>query len=134
MSIETVRISKQGRDHLSRLKRRTGIGQWNILCRWALCVSLAESGRPRPVQGGERPIEMTWKTFGGDHADVYLALLKERCHQEGLGTNEGNLSEQLHAHIHRGIGYLSGEKSIANIEGLIRQGLARNSDEQSPCQ
>jgi len=134
MIIETVRISKQGREQLIRLKRRTGIGQWNILCRWALCASLAEPGGPRPVKGGERPIEMTWKTFGGDYADVYLALVKERCHQEGLEVDEATLAEQLHAHIHRGIGYLSGEKSIAAIEGLIRQGIAQTPDEQPACQ
>ena len=79
MSIETVRITKQGRDQLSKLKSRTGIAQWNVLCRWALCLSLAEEGRPRAPKAGERPIEIAWKTFGGDYADVYLGLIRQRC-------------------------------------------------------
>jgi DNA sulfur modification protein DndE len=34
--VETVRISKQGRDQLIKIRRQTGIENWNIICRWAL--------------------------------------------------------------------------------------------------
>ena len=46
MVIETVRIDEQGREQLIRLKRYTGVEFWNVLCRWALCVSLAEPTKP----------------------------------------------------------------------------------------
>ena len=38
MSIKQVRLSNQAKEQLIRLKTRTGIQQWNILCRWALCL------------------------------------------------------------------------------------------------
>ena len=37
--IKNFRVSAQARDQLIRLKSKTGIGQWNVLCRWALVVS-----------------------------------------------------------------------------------------------
>lgn len=46
MAVEHVRVSQQAKDHLVRLKRITGIKNWNVLCRWALCVSLAEESTP----------------------------------------------------------------------------------------
>ena len=49
MSLETVRLSQRGKEQLIKLKRVTGIKQWNVLCRWALCVSLAD-----PTTGGRR--------------------------------------------------------------------------------
>ena len=41
--IERVRISQTAEDRLVKLKRSTKIKQWNILCRWAFCRSLAET-------------------------------------------------------------------------------------------
>src|SRR3954465_3485310 len=109
VSIETVRISAQGREQLSRLKRYTGIEHYNELCRWALCISLAEATRPALTKtGGEGGIDMTWRTFAGAHADLYLALLKQRCVDDELGTASEILNEQLRLHIQRGLGYLSG--------------------------
>ncbi|PSN10275.1 hypothetical protein C7293_28725 [filamentous cyanobacterium CCT1] len=47
--VERVRISQAGKDQLIKLKRVTKIDQWNILCRWAFCRSLAEPAKPSPV-------------------------------------------------------------------------------------
>jgi DNA sulfur modification protein DndE len=41
MLIDSVRVSKQARDQLITLRRRTGIENWNVVCRWAFCASLA---------------------------------------------------------------------------------------------
>lgn len=131
MSIDTVRITKQGRDQLSKLKTRTGIGQWNILCRWALCLSLAEASPPRPPSGGERPIEIAWKTFGGEYADLYLALVKQRCAREGLEITEQAVSDELHAHIHRGIAYLAGDRNVNTIEALVAKATDAQPDERA---
>lgn len=130
MSIETVRITKQGRDQLSKLKSRTGIGQWNILCRWALCLSLREPSRPRPPSAGERPIEITWKTFGGEHADLYLALVRQRCAREGLEITDETVADELHAHIHRGIAYLAGDPNVKTIEALVTTATQLHPDER----
>lgn len=41
MIIKQVRVSQQAKDQLSRLKAKTGIKNWNILCRWALLYSFS---------------------------------------------------------------------------------------------
>ncbi len=120
MTIETVRLNCRARNQLITLKRKTGIENWNILCRWAFCVSLAENHSPREgTVGGETGIEMTWRTFGGEYADLYLGLLKQRCIDEGLETDEETLTDQLKLHLHRGIGYLASKKQLTSIGDLV---------------
>ena len=120
MSLESVRLNAKARNQLISIKRKTRIENWNILCRWAFCVSLL---RPEPpsdtLLGGEAAVEMTWKTFGGEYSDVYLGLLKLRCLDEGLPLDEETLSKQLRKHLHRGIGQIAGKKDLASIEDLI---------------
>src|SRR5947207_1984637 len=95
MSIKQVRLSAQAREQLIRLKTRTGIGQWNILCRWAFCLSLRQPTPPTPVEvPADSNVEMTWPVFGGEAHELYGALLKERCVRDGLGTAEDVLGTQ----------------------------------------
>lgn len=120
MAIETVRTSKKARDQLITLKRRTGITNWNVLCRWAFSVSLAAPTRPRGQESRmEGGVEMTWRVFGGDYAEIYMALLRERCKRDGLELTDTTLSEQFRLHLHRGIGYLAGDKNLVDIAALI---------------
>lgn len=120
MSIENIRISKQGRDHLIKLKRLTGIANWNVLCRWAFSISLAEPTTPRIDRiPADSSVEMTWRTFGGEYEAVYMALLKERCKKDGFDLSDEILATQFRLHLHRGIGYLAGDPEVKNISGLI---------------
>ena len=60
MSLETIRLSEPAKDQLSRVKRTTPIKNWNILCRWALCLSLAEKTVPGPSKiATDSSVEMT---------------------------------------------------------------------------
>lgn len=124
MAIETIRIDERGREQLIRLKRHTGIETWNVLCRWAFCTSLAEKTSP-PLRlfKGEAAVELTWRVFGGHHHELYLALLKERCRQDGLGTDDSTLHEQFRLHLHRGLGYLAADRGVRNIAGLVAKAL-----------
>lgn len=118
--IERIRISQTAEDQLIKLKRSTKIKQWNILCRWALCRSLAEPSIPSPVAiKTDSKVEMTWNVFGGEIADILLIALKQRCHQDGLATDKDTLKQQFTLHLHRGIGYLAGDSKIKQIEDLI---------------
>ena len=113
MSLDHIRVSKQAREQLIRIKRHTGIEHWNILCRWAFCRSLAEASVPPPARiVTDSNVEMSWRVFGGTHQALYLALLKERCLRDGLGTNEDVLETQFRLHLHRGIAYLAGDRRI----------------------
>ena len=121
MSLKQIRLSAQAKDQLIRLKTRTGIGQWNILCRWALCLSLRQPAPPTPVEiPADSNVEMSWQVFGGEAQELYLALLKERCEQDGLGTSEEVLGRQLRLHLHRGISYLAAPHQIRSLADLVR--------------
>lgn len=120
MSIESIRLNSKARNQLITLKRKTKIDNWNILCRWAFCLSLQKKEMPSEnVVGGEVAIEMTWRTFGGEYADIYLGLLKHRCLQDKLPIDDDTLSTQLRRHLHRGIGHLVGKKDLNSVEDLI---------------
>lgn len=121
MTIETIRISEKARSHLIVLKRRTGIQNWNVLCRWAFCFSLTDpSVPPKEKLQSDSSIEMTWKIFGGIHADVYFALLVQRCKQDGLELSAKMLNEQFKLHLHRGIAYLATNNNLTSISKLLQ--------------
>jgi len=122
MIVEHIHLSQQAKDQLIKVKRGTGIQNWNTLCRWAFCLSLNEPGIPPPAKiPADSSVEMSWKVFGGPYAEVYWALLKERCRQDKLGTNSDILAAQFRLHLHRGIGYLAADKTIKNISALLRR-------------
>ena len=118
--VERVRISITAEDQLVKLKRSTKIKQWNILCRWAFCRSLAEPSIPSPVPiKTDSKVEIAWNVFGGEIADILSIALKQRCDRDGLGTDKDTLKHQFTLHLHRGIGYLAGDNKIEQIEDLV---------------
>ncbi|WP_034274436.1 DNA sulfur modification protein DndE [Haloechinothrix halophila] len=120
MALETIRLSQQARDQLVTLKRRTGIAHWNVLCRWAFCRSLAEPAPPPAARiPTDSTVEMTWRTFAGEHRHVYWALLRHRCHADGLSLDDTTLAQQFRLHLHRGIGYLAGDTNLRDITDLV---------------
>ena len=120
MAVEHIRLSQQAKDQLIKLKRVTGIEHWNELCRWAFCVSLAELSVPPTAKiPADSNVEISWKVFGGRYADLYTALMKERCVRDGLGTDPDVLAQQFRLHLHRGIAYLAGNKDLRKIDDLV---------------
>ena len=121
MQIDNIRLGQQSRDQLVRLKRITGIEHWNVLCRWALCLSLSDKNPPpRTKIVGEAAVEMNWKTFAGEYADIYSALLVQRAHDDGRTVSREVLSELTRTHITRGIGLLTARREMAGISSLLR--------------
>ncbi len=126
MSIEIVRVSERAKIHLIMIKRKTGIQNWNVICRWGFCLSLNDPSIP-PTEKLQRDssIEMTWKIFGGVNADIYYALLVQRCKKDGFKLTTSRLNEQFKLHLHRGIAYLIGNpnmKSLSTLLALIEKG------------
>lgn len=122
MPIEHIRLSQQAKDQLTRLKRSTGLKHWNELCRWAFCLSLADPTIPAQAKiPTDSSIEMTWKIFAGHHQEIYWALLKVRCEQDGLGTSEDVLTTQFKLHLHRGIGFLAADRQLKTISDLLKK-------------
>ena len=118
--IENIRLSQRAKERLITLKRTAGLTQWNELCRWAFCLSLADPNPPAPRKvPSDSSVEMTWKTFGGKHQELYLSLLRLRCHEDGLPLDDETLRTQFRLHLHRGIAALAGNRKLRTIEALI---------------
>ena len=107
MIIKQVRVSQQAKDQLSRLKGKTGIKNWNVLCRWALCYSLSEKTIPTDIQiAADSNLEMSWLTFGGDYYELYEALVKAWCQQMKLPTDNETVIKYFRLNLERGIAHL----------------------------
>ncbi|MBK8078523.1 MAG: DNA sulfur modification protein DndE [Kineosporiaceae bacterium] len=127
MPLEHIRLSQTARDQLITLKRRTGIPHWNVLCRWALCRSLAEAAPPPVLKLTlDSNVEMTWRVFAGEHGDTLWALMRYRCHVDGLPLDEETLAQQFRLHLHRGVGYLVGDLRVTDLPGLASLALAES--------
>jgi len=119
--IETVKLSERAKNQLVVLKRKTGITNWNVLCRWGFCISLKEPSIPPEEKKLKlnSSVEMNWKIFAGKNADLYSALLIQRCKQDGFKLTEKNLNEQFKLHLHRGIAYLVNDSNVNNIADML---------------
>ena len=119
--IKQIKLSSQARDQLIRLKSKTGIGNWNVLCRWAFCVSIKEPSIPTPLDiPADSNVEMSWQVFGGEHQELYMAMLRQRCLSDGLGVSNEVVAKQFRLHLHRGISYMATPNQIKNISDLIK--------------
>ncbi|WP_395815320.1 DNA sulfur modification protein DndE [Clostridium sp. C45] len=124
MIIKQIKLSNQSKDKLSRLKGKTGIKNWNILCRWALCYSLKEDSIPTDIPiVQDSNLEMSWFTFGGEDSDLYEALIIAWCKSKNLPIDNGTVSKYFKLHLERGISYLSGTNFIKNLDDLLRLAL-----------
>ena len=64
MICKQFKLSQPEKEKLIRIKSRTGIQNWNILCRWALCWSLKEESIPGGVDPqSDSNVEMSWITL-----------------------------------------------------------------------
>jgi DNA sulfur modification protein DndE len=115
--IQVVRVSEKGKEALQRLKNRTKINNWNVLCRWALCQSLALDTRPPIwVTTAESNIEMDWKTFAGDQSFILAGLIRLRAIKEDVDLGDANaVASHFRAHLERGISAIQNAKKIEDL-------------------
>ena len=120
MIIKQVRVSQQAKDQLSRLKGKTGIKNWNVLCRWALCYSLSEKTVPTDLPIiADSNLEMSWYTFAGEYSEMYDALMKAWCISMDLPTDNATLVKYFYLNLERGISHLCGTGFIKSIDDLL---------------
>jgi len=106
--IDRVKISVAGKQQLSTLKRRTGIEHYNVICRHALCLSLAnESPPPQETMQFSGGLEIDWRTFSGDADTTLVNILIARAIKEGHGVESSTVKQLLTLHLHRGLSYLA---------------------------
>lgn len=118
--VDVIRLGSATKIRLTTLKRRTGIENWNVLCRWAFCLSLAD---PEPLtmrhEDQGNAIEMTWKTFSGDFAEIYEILLQERETSDAVVFEMGAHSLLVRCHISRGLSRLLSTTEAGSIDSLL---------------
>lgn len=126
MIIKQVRLSNIAKDKLSRLKGKTGIQNWNVLCRWAFCFSIKEGTIPTDIEiNSDSNVEMPWLTFAGEYHELYEALIKEWCITNGFGTDNDTLAKYFKLHLERGISYLSGTNFVKDVKSLLDKTLRK---------
>ncbi|QYJ77919.1 DNA sulfur modification protein DndE [Shewanella acanthi] len=118
MKIDSVKLSEKAKNQLIVLKRKTGIENWNVLCRWAFMLSLRETSIP-PHENipTDSNVEMTWKVFSGEYSDLYTTMLIHRIYIDYNEIDESKLNYYFRLHLHRGISYLGNNTS--NIDELV---------------
>lgn len=123
MIVKQIKLSNLSKDRLGRLKGKTGIKNWNVLCRWAFCYSISENTMPTDIPiVTDSNVEMSWYTFGGEYSEIYEALMIAWCRKMSLPTDEDTLAKYFKLHLERGIAHLSGTNFIKNLDDLV--GLA----------
>jgi DNA sulfur modification protein DndE len=113
--LESIRVSARSREILISLKRKTGIANWNIICRWAFCDSLSNPNRPVAAIGTESNIEMSWETFAGDFSEVLLAIFYNRAAHDGISIDRHEGAKYFRSHLERGISQLQNVKSLPDL-------------------
>jgi DNA sulfur modification protein DndE len=122
--IDTVRLDADTKIRLSTLKRRTGIENWNTLCRWAFCLSLSDATRLRDLQEREiGAIEMSWKTFAGEDEELYRLLLIRRAESDLGRTDRDALAKTVRQHISRGTARLAANRHMKSTKDLVELAL-----------
>lgn len=118
--IESIRLSERARQQLITLKRHTKIQNWNVLCRWAFCLSLREmSVPPQEEIPADSSVEMTWRTFAGQYESLYWSMLVVRARHDGIDPDEAALARYFRLHLHRGISYLSSAQ-LRSVRDLLK--------------
>lgn len=114
--IERIKVSKQGKDILIKIKRHTGLQHWNEICRLAFCHSLANFGPPpKRNKLGESNIEIDWKTFSGNYDKELKAIFYLKANMDGITCNDSCYSEYFREHLERGISVINNIKNIKEL-------------------
>ncbi|MEK7888839.1 DNA sulfur modification protein DndE [Burkholderia contaminans] len=109
--IERVKLTSAAKNQLIALKRKTGIEHNNVLCRHALCLSLANASIPPEetfnFAGG---LEIDWRTFTGGNEAVYHNLIVVRLLRDQIQPTPNLVRQALLLHVHRGLSYLASRR------------------------
>ena len=120
MIIKQIKLSQKEKDKLIRIKVKTGIEAWNVICRWALCVSIADKSIPfGPDVPSDSNVEMSWGTFGGEYQELYDAVFRERCIEDGIEDDPVQIAKHFRLHLQRGINALAAKTGPKNSSEML---------------
>jgi|688.fasta_scaffold1920278_1 DNA sulfur modification protein DndE len=106
--IESIRLTESEKEILSKIKRKTGIASWNVLCRWAYLLGLSQDRTSSSAFGGKRDaIEIRWETFVGGNSNIYTAITQLKYSEELHNDKRLSLFDFVHGRLSTGIRVLS---------------------------
>ena len=115
---DAVRISTRGREILTKLKRYTGIGQWNTLCRISYCYSIAITTEPtQSPEKGDIALEIEWPTFAGPLKAELAALTVARA--RAAAVTEQDIARYVRSHLERGLSAIQNVRSVTEMVELV---------------
>ena len=121
--ITKIFLSADNTQKVRTLKGRTGLTP-NILCRFALTLSLRDPGMPDPSMYTNDGMEFNSYTLLGQQEVVLLALVRQRCLQHRIDP-DAEMAEQLRAHVNRGVGVLYPRvRSLLDLGAIVSQAQA----------
>lgn len=118
IKLDTIRTTLGVKYTLNRLKQLTGIETWNVLCRWAFCLSIKQENLPREIEENLDGLEIDYEVFVGKNKDIYTQLLINNLLKYKIEINKRNLGKYLYAHVNRGVNIMYSNK-LKDISGLI---------------
>ncbi len=123
--MERIKLSASAKNQLATLKRRTGIEHNNVICRHALCMSLANPSVPPDENfsfaGG---LEIDWRTLTGGQEELYTNLLVVRLIADGKRISDEVIKQTFLLHVHRGLSYLVSRREgdlLAELGAVIAE-------------
>ena len=119
LTIDNLKTSTNLKNSLTRIKTNTGIANWNVICRWALCLSLKQTSLPREVDEKLDGVEIDYNILVGANKTIYTQLLINNLITHKVEINKKNLTKFLNAHVNRGANIIYTNK-LKDISGLFK--------------
>jgi DNA sulfur modification protein DndE len=117
--IDAIRLSASEKDLLIRIKRKTGIASWNVLCRWGLLLGINEGGGSRTATQEKRDaIEIRWDTFAGRYSDFLTACITLAYSNTQNRGVETSVSDFINTSLSRGIKTLASQCNSRGLKAL----------------
>jgi DNA sulfur modification protein DndE len=117
MKLTKLRLTKDASNRLRFLAGKTSLTP-NLLCRIGFCLSLSEATIPDPAEYADEDREFNRYTLLGEYDPLFIALLRERCFQDGLDF--ARLPDYFRAHMNRGVTLLQQRvRSLSDIADLV---------------
>lgn len=114
-----IKISYDATIRLRNLKGKTGVTP-NLLCRMALCYSLESQKITNLVEVSEDGQEFNRYTLTGEFDAYFIALIKERCLQDGIDP-EKNFMQYFKLHLNNGImAIYSRINNLSDLTNLLK--------------
>lgn len=110
--IDAVRLTASEKDMLSRIKRKTSVDSWNVLCRWALATGLSSNLKNLAKSTEKRDaVEIRWDTFAGRWSDIISASIRSAYHSHAAHDQPVGIGDFFQMVLAKGIRILAKQAS-----------------------